>query len=243
VLSAWTVVEIVETPDHDERQRLLAFCNSLWLRGKVLGYSGEILHRSIGRMTNQPGMANVWFGPQAEATENMLRHYTEVTDEDRKIAARENGRIRGAFEEGVEDVRRALQTVTVANRTLGEWVASLVDDPVLLERDLAAHGVPPEAVPLAAAAVLCFEPDVLPLRAAMLSSWVAVYNRCIPPELRGKATGQGRDLIHGIYLAGCETFVTADEGQCFLLRGVAEYLRPRPEVLMLEDLDALRQSA
>lgn len=241
ILSAWTIAEIVETPDPGHRQRLLRFCDLLRQRGKVFGHPGEVLHLSLARVVGLPDAANVWFGPQAQAAENLLSRHKEVNEEDRLIAASENRTYRDAFESVVLGIEGQLQGIAVPQQSLGEWVGELLGNQANLHRDVISHGVPATHAQVAAAGVTEFAPDLLALRAAMLSTWVAVYNRCLGPVPRSKESGEGRDLIHGIYLAGCETFVTADRGQALLLRGIAEHIRPRPQVLMLDDLDGLRR--
>jgi hypothetical protein len=240
-ISGWGVAEIVETRSAATRRRLLDTCRRIAKKGLVFGWHIEVHQQAIRAFTDSVTWREMWFGRSSDATIAHLRS-PESIDEVHWQAARSGNRaLTRKWEKGIARMQAYADKVATVNSEEA-WVPLLFDNETRLQSVLHRHRVCVASLAAAAHAVRGPKRMARPLRAAILSEWIAVYNRCVHRPARSKRTGQGRDLLHGIYLAACDVFVTGDRrhgGQATLMSAVARHLHHSPEVLSVEGVQRL----
>jgi hypothetical protein len=228
-----TIAEIAATSNAQRRERLLSFAMDLASKGKMVADRNDVIRDTIAGFETGD-RRRVFRGFSARLVRRRLSSPQPVDAADRDVAYDGNQGLCAALDNGVLDLERA----GLAPTNEREWVERATGSEAVAKKFLMSLGVQEPILGTLAAAVIADQPYVRPLRAAMLSTLAAAGMRRLPPPPNGEPVS-GVDLTHGLYLAGCDVFVTEDRELQGLARAVADHLAHHPRVARVADIATL----
>jgi len=232
------IAEVIATSSDDDRAELLAWCRRLARVTRFLESPGVVIENVLRVPSGRMRPSEVWHGASLSLVRTRLRWAPTATNPMQQFAYEFLRDKKDAFERVVSNIMYKVGDQARGTESPESWLGKLFENGEHLRGMLLAHKAPEAYVDQVEAGVRESSEPYLPLRAAIISEWLAVFVRCLRTERYGKRWAEGVDMIQGVYLAGVPVFVTDDEGQRDLMQLVSEFLPHRPRVIGLSELAA-----
>lgn len=226
-ISAYTVAEAAATPDLARRALLLRLARTLSAPCRPLALLPDLLRRALDVYAKREPSCVVTIPPEFEGVWVALKTPDEVDEDARREALDWKSQQEAWYREMHAGARSAFQQILMAHppgkppiRTAAQLLRIYYTHPTFLEDFFApffskcGHA---DTFQGRARAVLW---ELEPWKLAFAALAVSVFDRGIRHQGPGRWKAGSIDTQQAIYLATCDVFVTADEGQYRLMRRI-----------------------